>query len=119
MPTVPAINGVALLLAALNADGPYALLALTVNVYAVQAVKQLTVIGDVVPVPVLNPGLDTAIYEVIAPPPTQLGAVNATQAFWFPAVADPIVGAFATFSELNALIKPPIYRLDITFPCVS
>ena len=119
MPTVPAANGVALPLAALNADGPYALLALTVNVYAVQAVKQLTVIGDVVPVPVLNPGLDTAVYEVIAPPPTQLGAVKATQAFWTPAVADPIVGAFATFSELNALIKPPIYRLDITFPCVS
>ena len=119
MPTVPAVNGVALLLAALNADGPYALLALTVNVYAVQVVKQLTVIGDVVPVPVLNPGLDTAVYEVIAPPPTQLGAVKATQAFWFPAVADPIVGAFATFSELNALIKPPIYRLDITFLCVS
>ena len=32
MPTVPAITGVALLLAALNADGPYALLALTVKV---------------------------------------------------------------------------------------
>jgi hypothetical protein len=32
MPTVPAVNGVALPLAALNADGPYALLALTVKV---------------------------------------------------------------------------------------
>jgi hypothetical protein len=61
MPTVPAINGVALLLAALNADGPYALLALTVNVYAVPDVKQLTVTGEDEPVPILNPGLDTAI----------------------------------------------------------
>ena len=32
MPTVPATTGVTLLLAALKADGPYALLALTVNV---------------------------------------------------------------------------------------
>ena len=32
MPTVPAATGVALPLAALNADGPYALLALTVKV---------------------------------------------------------------------------------------
>ena len=47
MPTVPAATGVALLLAALNADGPYALLALTVNVYAVPLVRHVTCTGAV------------------------------------------------------------------------
>jgi hypothetical protein len=57
----PLADGVALELAALNADGPKALLALTLNVYAVQLVKHATVIGDVVPVPVLKLGQETAV----------------------------------------------------------
>ena len=56
-----ALNGVALELAALNADGPKTLVALTLNVYAVPLVKHATAMGDVVPVPVLNPGQDTAV----------------------------------------------------------
>jgi len=120
IPVVPAATGVTLELAALKADGPYALLALTVNVYAVPLVRHVTCTGDVVPVPVLKPGQDTAVYDVIAPPPTQPGAVNATQAFALTApLTAQIVGAFATFKVLKALIKPPIYRLDIVIPNFS
>jgi hypothetical protein len=48
------------LLAALAGLVPVALVAVTVNVYAVTAVKPVTVIGDV-PVPVSPPGLDVAV----------------------------------------------------------
>jgi len=58
---VPSAIGVALPLAALNAEGPKALQARTVNVYAVQAVNPLTVTGEAVPVPVIDPGEDTAV----------------------------------------------------------
>jgi hypothetical protein len=58
---VPVGAGVTLPLAALNADGPKTFVALTLNVYAVQLVKHATVMGDVVPVPVLKPGQETAV----------------------------------------------------------
>ena len=58
---VPVGAGVTLDVAALNADGPKTLVALTLNVYAVQLVKHATVMGDVVPVPVLKPGQETAV----------------------------------------------------------
>ncbi len=77
---VPETIGVALLLAALNADGPKTLVALTLNVYAVQLVSPVTEIGDVAPDPALDSGQDTAVKLLIAPPPTQAGAVNVTQA---------------------------------------
>jgi hypothetical protein len=73
------------------------LVAVTVNVYAVPAVNPVTVI---VPdpawlsVPVIPPGEEVAVYEVIATPPLNPGAVNATVALVVPvAVAVPIVGA--------------------------
>jgi hypothetical protein len=48
-------------------------------------------------VPVNPPGLDVAVYEVIAVPPLLTGAVNATVAVVDPvAVAVPIVGAPGT-----------------------
>jgi hypothetical protein len=48
-------------------------------------------------VPVIPPGLDVAVYEVIAVPPLLAGAVNATVAVVDPvAVAVPIVGAPGT-----------------------
>jgi hypothetical protein len=61
MANVPEGAGETLELAALNADGPNTLVALTLNVYAVQLVKHATVMGDVVPVPVLKPGQETAV----------------------------------------------------------
>jgi hypothetical protein len=56
-------------------------------------VKPETVIGDV-PVPVIDPGLEVAVYvNVPVPLPVKAGAVKVTDAEAFPAVADPIVGA--------------------------
>lgn len=87
-----------LLDAALHGPKPIAFCALTLNVYEVPSVRPLTVIGDDVPVPVMQPGVDVAVYPVItAGEPKQEGAVNATEAVLLaPAVAVPIVGAPGT-----------------------
>jgi hypothetical protein len=69
-------------------------------VYAVPFVRPLTVIGEADPVAVMLPGLDVTVYPVIAPPPTLEGAVKATDADKFPAVAVPMVGASGTFNPL-------------------
>jgi len=47
-------------------------------------------------VPVKLPGLDVTVYPVIAEPPLLVGAVNVIEAWAFPAVAVPIVGAPGT-----------------------
>ena len=87
--------------AALGKLGPYALFATTLKVYDDPFVKPLITTGDVAVVAVKHPGADTTLYEVIAPPPTQAGAVKVTVAqFTGPAVAVPIVGALATFRAL-------------------
>ena len=72
---------------------------MTVNVYAVPAVKPETVTGEDAPVPVIPPGLDVAVYPVM-PDPVYVGAVNATDADKAPAVAVPIVGAPASAGQL-------------------
>ena len=61
-----------------------------------------TEIGDVVPVPVMPPGLDTAVYTVIVDPLLLVDGVKATDAPLSPTrVADPIVGASATAGVLK------------------
>jgi hypothetical protein len=78
--------------AALDGPVPPGVVPATENVYAVLAVKPVTVIGEE-PVPVKPPGLDVAVY-VTAPVPASVGAVYATVAVVVPvAVAVPIVGA--------------------------
>jgi hypothetical protein len=67
-------GGVTLFDAALVGPVPAPLVALTVNVYAVPIVNPETVIGDA-PVPVMLPGLDVAVYVVIAALPVSEGAV--------------------------------------------
>jgi hypothetical protein len=52
--------------AALGLDVPVALVAVTVNVYAVCSESPVTVIGDVALVPVRPPGLDVAVNVVAA-----------------------------------------------------
>jgi hypothetical protein len=47
-------------------------------------------------VAVMPLGLDVAVYNVIALPPLDTGAVKATVACVFPRVAVPIVGALGT-----------------------
>jgi hypothetical protein len=72
------VVGVAELDAALFGELPLELVAYTTNVYAVPAVNPVTVI---VPdpacdtVPVILPGVEVAVYEVITAPPLNVGAV--------------------------------------------
>jgi len=73
---------------------PCELVAKTVNVYSFPGFNPVTVIGDVVPVAVIPPGVDIAVYPVIGYPPSDAGAVYATVAVDDPVfVASPIVGA--------------------------
>jgi hypothetical protein len=67
----------------------------------VPAVKPETTIGDEAPVLANMPQFAYALYEEIAPPPVQAGAVNGTDTV-VPLVAEavPIVGALATFRAL-------------------
>jgi hypothetical protein len=70
---------------------PKALVAVTVNVYAVPLVKPVTTNGEPEPVAVKLPGLDVAVYEGV-PVPT-VDAVNATLTCVLPAVPTTEVGA--------------------------
>jgi hypothetical protein len=56
----------------------------------------VTEIGDELPDAVIPPGLEVAVYDVIAAPPSLAGAVNATLAVVPETVAVPIVGAPGT-----------------------
>ena len=64
------------------------------NVYAVPFVRPLTVMGDVAELPVSPPGLDVAVYVVMAAPPLSLAgvAVNAIEADATPGLATIAVG---------------------------
>jgi hypothetical protein len=56
-------------------------------------------------VPVTPPGLDVAVYVVIAAPPLLAGAVKATVAVVCPVlVAVPIVGAPGTVAAIDAVV---------------
>jgi hypothetical protein len=95
---------------------PAALVAYTVNVYAVPVVKPLTVMvpePDCDTVPVIPPGEDTAVYDVIgcAEVSVLVGAVYVTVAVVEPVdVAVPIVGAlgsvkYAMISHLELIAE--------------
>jgi hypothetical protein len=73
---------------------PTLFVAVTLNVYEVPEVSPVTVIGEELLVPVIPPGLEVAVYCVIAVPPLSAGAEKVIDASLFvPAVAVPIVGA--------------------------
>jgi hypothetical protein len=99
------ILGVTELLAALAGPVPAPLVAVTVNVYAVPLVNPVTVIGEDDPVPVIPPGLDVAVYPVIAALPIFEGAVKVTVASVLPAVAVPIVGASGLVGQVPCTFK--------------
>jgi hypothetical protein len=97
------VVGVAEFDAELFAELPIALVAYTVNVYAVPAVRPVTVIvpdPDCETVPVMPPGDDVAVYDVIGLPPLSAGAVNVTftDVEFVTAVAVPMVGAPGTLA---------------------
>jgi hypothetical protein len=85
---------------------PTLLVAVTVNVYVVPLVNPVTVIGLDEPVPVIPPGLDVTVYDVMVAPPLLTGAVNATEALASPAVAVPMVGAPGTVAFMVRLAVP-------------
>jgi hypothetical protein len=76
--------------------------AITLKVYATAVLKPVTVKGEEAPEAVLVPVVvQYAVYDEIAPPPTQDGAVNGTDIELVLACeAVPIVGASATFRAL-------------------
>jgi hypothetical protein len=77
------------------------LVAITLKVYACPEVKPVTTKGEDAPEVRFAPQLLKTVYDEIAPPPTQAGAVKVTEAHKVsPAVAVPIVGALATFRAL-------------------
>ena len=69
------------------------MVAVTEQVYAVPFVSPETVIGLADPTPVTAPGLQVAVYVVIADPPVASGGVKLTAADPPPAVAVPTAGA--------------------------
>ena len=84
---------------------PTALVATTVNVYAVPLVSPVTIAVSVLPptVAVLPPGDDVTVYPVMALPPLFVGAVQVTVAWALPPVAVPIVGAPGTVAGVTEL----------------
>ena len=98
---------------------PAELVAFTVNVYDVPFVRPVTVIGDDEPEAVIDPGDDVTVYEVIALPPFEAGAVNDTVACPLPAEADTDVGAPGTVGlEVIVTVTPPLTDVD-TFKAAS
>jgi hypothetical protein len=93
--------GVAELDAELYGLLPVALFARTVNVYAVPTVSPVTVTGLDEPVPVIEPGLDSAVNVVTGPP--LVAAVNSTVAPAPIAVAVPIFGVSGMSTTLPFL----------------
>jgi hypothetical protein len=82
---------------------PFALPAVTVNVYAVLAVKPVTVIGDD-PVPVIDPGDDVAV-KVEAVAPNTAAVYSTVAATSDVAVAVPIVGVFGIAADANPVLN--------------
>jgi hypothetical protein len=83
---------------------PAAFVAVTLQLYAVPLVSDVTPIGLLPPVPVrvAPPPVHDTVYAVMLAPPFDDGAVNAILADAFPAVAVPMVGAPGT------LTTPPV-----------
>ena len=116
---------------------PAAFVAVTMNVYGVPAVSPATVIvPDPVwdTAPVKEPVSEVAVYLVIAEPPLDAGAVNATVALDDPAaVTAPMVGAPGTVSGVTgadaadaAEVRPPfvavavnVYAVPLVRPVTS
>jgi hypothetical protein len=97
------VAGVTLFDAADGAPVPTALVAVTVNVYAVPFASDATVIEvhGAAQVPVTPLGEDVAVYVVIADPPLLAGAVNVTVACALPRVAVPMAGAPGTVAGVT------------------
>jgi hypothetical protein len=81
---------------------PLAFVAVTLNVYAVLWVKPITLIDPLDVVPVTDPGVDVAVYVLIADPPVA-PEVYVTLTNPLNVVAVPIVGARGTVVPVIAV----------------
>ena len=68
---------------------------------------------------VMLPGVDVAVYMVIAAPPLLAGAVKATVACPIPAIAGPIVGAPGTVAGVTAAEAVDAGPVPIAFVAVT
>ena len=102
---------------------PAALVAVTVNVYEVAAVRPVTEIvpePDCDKVPEPPAGLEVAVYEVIADPPLLAGAVNETVAVVAPVDdAEPIVGAPGIVNGVAELLAALAALVPAAFVAVT
>jgi len=99
---------------------PAALVAVTVNVYAVPLVRPVTVavVAPVV-VAVLPPGLEVAVYPVTGEPPSATGAVQPTSASALPAVAITAVGAPGTVLGVTGALSNDAGETPTTLVAVT
>jgi hypothetical protein len=106
-----------------GAEVPFVFVAVTVNVYGVFAVSPTTVIvpdPDWDTVPVLAPVFEVAVYVVIAEPPLDAGAVNATVADVDPVAATaPMVGAPGTVTGVTGADAPDAPEVPPAFVAVT
>ena len=88
-------------------DGPVPteFVAVTVNVYATPLVSPETMTGLPEPLPVWPPGDAVTVYELIAAPPFEPGAVKLTVASPSPATADRFVGAPGSVVTVNGSLE--------------
>jgi hypothetical protein len=99
---------------------PLALVAVTVNVYAVPAVNEITVIGEDAPAAVMLPGDDVTVYPVIEDPPVA-PAVNGTETV-VPvnkSVGVPIVGACGTVVAVMLDVAVDAADVAVAFVAVA
>jgi hypothetical protein len=91
---------------------PAPLVAVTVNVYAVFAVKPVTLIGDVALVAVIPSGEEVARKLVIAALPIFVGAVKGTLAVSTETDTVPIIGAPGLVGHMPCLVKLAASSID-------
>jgi len=99
---------------------PAALVAVTVNVYAVPLVRPVTVavVAPVV-VAVLPPGLEIAVYPVTGEPPLLAGAVHDTTAAALLGVADTPVGAPGTVLGVTGVLAADAVEVPAALVAVT
>jgi hypothetical protein len=108
------VLGVTALLGAEATPVPMALVAVTVNVYAVPFVRPGTVIGELAPPAVKLPGFEITVYPVIGDP-LAFGATNDTVALATPAAAVTPVGALGAAGVVvpdAAVTEQSSYSID-------
>ena len=113
------VAGVTLFDGAEASPVPTAFVAVTVNVYAVPLVRPVTVMGEAVPLALMPPGEEVAVYDVIVAPPFEAGGANVTFACALPGSATPIVGAPGTAAGVTLFVGVDAGPVPMAFVAVT